>query len=139
VEQPGKLEQGSYEFPFTFKNLDLAIDSYIGVGLSVEYSVNAVMIYTGSMMKYTCKNRQAFSVRNYSRDNLKSEMVQPSVKFVMQGHPSVTLEVKYDKTRLNCETDWVSGWVRGKECKYPERLKAVKIQLLQKEILGFST
>ncbi len=64
----GRLDEGCYDFAFTFKNIDLEIDSYIGIGLNVEYSVSAQMVYTGSMMKYTSKCKEVFAVSNYTKD-----------------------------------------------------------------------
>ena len=64
----GRLEEGCYDFAFTFKNMDLEIDSYLGIGLNVEYSVSAEMVYTGSMMKYTTKCKEIFAVSNYTKE-----------------------------------------------------------------------
>lgn len=63
----GRLEEGTYDFAFIFKNIDLEIQSYVGISLNIEYSVSAEMIYTGSMMKYTCKTRECFAVCNYTK------------------------------------------------------------------------
>jgi hypothetical protein len=65
LEMPGRLEEGSYDFAFSFKTIDLEVDSYLGVDLQVEYSCSAEMVYTGSMMKYTCKSKEVFAVINY--------------------------------------------------------------------------
>jgi hypothetical protein len=43
----GRLEKGSYDFPFTFKSIELEMDSYNGISLNVDYSVSAEMVYTG--------------------------------------------------------------------------------------------
>lgn len=53
-----------YDFAFSFKNLDLEIDSYDGISLDVQYSVFAEMTYVGSMMKYKAATNEPFSVSN---------------------------------------------------------------------------
>lgn len=62
VAGPGTLTTGSYDFAFQFKNVDLTTETYQGISLSVVYSVSAEMIYSGSMMKYTVKDSQVFTV-----------------------------------------------------------------------------
>jgi hypothetical protein len=52
LEVGGRLECGVYDFAFSFKNLDLEIDSYDGISLDVQYSIYAEMTYAGNMMKY---------------------------------------------------------------------------------------
>ena len=52
VEVGGHLESGVYDYAFSFKNLDLEIESYDGIDLDVLYSVNAEMTYAGNVMKY---------------------------------------------------------------------------------------
>lgn len=68
LECQGRLEEGSYDFAFSFKNIDLDTDSYLGIDLQVEYSCSAEMIYTGSMMKYKCKTKEVFAVNNFSQE-----------------------------------------------------------------------
>ena len=57
LEMPGRITEGSYDFPFSFKSVDLEIESHIGIAMIVEYSVTAELIQVGSMMNYTCKNK----------------------------------------------------------------------------------
>jgi len=64
VEIPGRTETGSYDYAFSFKNLDLEIESHIGISIDVQYSVNAVMPYAGSMMMYTATASECFAVSN---------------------------------------------------------------------------
>ena len=52
MEISGHLECGVYDYAFSFKNLDLEIESYNGIDLDVQYSVNAEMTYAGNVMKY---------------------------------------------------------------------------------------
>ncbi len=47
VEIGGNLEKGTYDYPFTFKSIELEMDSYNGIALNVDYSVTAEMVYTG--------------------------------------------------------------------------------------------
>lgn len=131
---PGKLDQGSYDFPFSFKNIDLEIDTYIGVGLSVEYSVSAQMFYAGSMMKYTCKQKEPFAVKNYLKP--ASEVARMGVTLSMQS-PAASVKLHIDQTELNCETEWISGWIQGKHARRPEVIKALKLELLQRETHGY--
>lgn len=53
-----------YDFAFSFKNLDLEIDSYDGISLDVQYSIYAEMTYAGNMMKYSATATEHFSVSN---------------------------------------------------------------------------
>ena len=71
---PGYIDEGEYDFSFSFKNVDLEIESYLGVDLVVEYSCSAEMVYTGSMMKYTCRTNEIFAVSNYQREKSKSKL-----------------------------------------------------------------
>ena len=66
VEIPGRAETGSYDYAFSFKNLDLEIDSYIGISIDVQYSVNAIITYAGHMMMYTATTSENFGVSNSS-------------------------------------------------------------------------
>ena len=116
VEMPGSLDQGSYDFPFSFKSLDLDIDSYVGVGLSVEYSVSAQMLYAGSMMKYTCKHKEAFAVKNYTKSPPPQAVYKMGVTLNLIAPPA-TLKLHINSTELNCETDWISGWIQGKHAR----------------------
>lgn len=52
---PGKLEQGSYDFPFAFKQVDLEIETHIGIAMNVNYCVIGEMVQVGSVMNYPCK------------------------------------------------------------------------------------
>lgn len=142
---PGRLEEGSYDFPFVFKNIDLEIDTHIGVTMVVEYSVTAEMVYTGSMMKYTCKTKEAFAVSNYTNPNASGqsgthlkERLSPEVTLAMAS-PLIKMQLHLDSCRLNCETDWISGWVRGRECLQIEQIKSIRLELVQKEIQGVIT
>jgi Vacuolar protein sorting-associated protein 26 len=47
VEIGGRLEKGTYDYPFSFKNIELEMDSYNGIALNVDYSVTVEMVYTG--------------------------------------------------------------------------------------------
>jgi hypothetical protein len=132
---PGRLDQGSYDFPFSFKSLDLDIDSYVGVGLSVEYSVSAQMLYAGSMMKYTCKHKEAFAVKNYTKPP-QAAVYKMGVTLNQIASPA-TLKLHINSTELNCETDWISGWIQGKHARQPEVIKALNLELLQKETHGY--
>lgn len=64
LEAPGNLQPGLYDFAFTFKNVDLDTDSYLGIALEVIWSVNAEMVYKGNLMNYTVADEQVFCVRN---------------------------------------------------------------------------
>ena len=45
--------------------MDLDTDSYKGIILDVQWTVEAEMVYKGSMMNYTVKDTQIFFVRNH--------------------------------------------------------------------------
>jgi hypothetical protein len=53
LEGPGNLQPGLFDFPFTFKNVDMDTDSYFGISLDVVWSVSAEMVYQGNVMNYT--------------------------------------------------------------------------------------
>ena len=64
MDGPGNLDKGTFDYQFVFKNVDLDTDSYFGVILDVIWTVQAEMVYKGSMMSYTVKDTQTFTVRN---------------------------------------------------------------------------
>jgi len=45
MEGPGQLQQGTFDYRFSFKNVDLDVDSYYGIALDVRFEVSAEMIY----------------------------------------------------------------------------------------------
>jgi hypothetical protein len=69
LEMPGRIDAGSYDFPFSFKNVDLEIETHQGIAMLVNYSVDAEMIQVGNMMNYTCKTRSGFSVCNNNKES----------------------------------------------------------------------
>lgn len=139
VELPGRLEEGSYDFPFVFKNVDLEIETHIGVAMVVEYSVQAEMVYAGNMMQYTCKAKEAFAVSNYRSSGRVTQQVvsrqSPEVTLALAS-PLINMQLHLDSCRLNCETDWISGWFKGRECIQIEQIKSVRLEIVQKEIQG---
>ena len=64
MDGPGILKQGTFDYRFNFKNVDLDVDSYSGIVLDVRFEVSAEMVYQGSMMSYTVKDTRIFKVRN---------------------------------------------------------------------------
>lgn len=64
VEGPGQCNEGTFDFSFQFKNVDLMTDSYNGISLEVVYTVTAEMVYQGSMIKYPVKDSQTITVQN---------------------------------------------------------------------------
>jgi hypothetical protein len=64
------------------------------------------MIYTGSMMKYTCKTKEVFAVINYRQPKLRRG---PEVTLTL-ANPLIKMQMHLDSTRLNLETEWISGW-----------------------------
>ena len=64
LDGPGQLQQGTFDYRFSFKNVDLDVDSYCGIALDVRFEVSAEMVYQGSMMNYTVKDTRIFKVRN---------------------------------------------------------------------------
>jgi len=64
VDGPGTLSKGTFDYQFAFKNVDMDTDSYFGIILDVNWTVQAELVYSGSMMNYTVKDTQTFSVRN---------------------------------------------------------------------------
>ena len=67
LDGPGTLQQGTFDYKFQFKNVDLDVDSYSGIALDVKFEVTAEMVYEGSMMNYTVKDQRIFHVRNSQR------------------------------------------------------------------------
>lgn len=65
-EGPGTLAEGSFDFAFFFKNVDLEADSYYGISLDVVFQVAFEMVYQGNVMKYTVADAQEILVRNYN-------------------------------------------------------------------------
>ena len=65
---PGRLDAGSYDYPFVFKNVDLEIETHSGIAMHVSYSVHAEMIQIGSVMNYPCRVSAAFSVINSKKE-----------------------------------------------------------------------
>lgn len=61
---PGQLQQGTYDYRFQFKSVDLDVDSYCGISMDVQFTVTAEMVYEGSMMSYTVIDTRIFQVRN---------------------------------------------------------------------------
>ena len=53
VDGPGTLQKGTFDYQFAFKNVDMDTDSYFGIILDVTWTVQAEMVYKGSMMSYT--------------------------------------------------------------------------------------
>jgi len=109
--------------------VDLELDSYLGIDNQVEYSCSAEMIYTGSMMKYTCKTKEVFSVINYRQPKLKRG---PEVTLTL-ANPLIKMQMHLDSTRLNLETEWISGWCRA--LKFDEsrgkEVESVVLELVQ--------
>lgn len=68
LDGPGTLSQGTFDYKFQFKNVDLDVDSYQGIVLDVKFEVTAEMVYEGSMMNYTVKDTRIFQVRNSKLD-----------------------------------------------------------------------
>lgn len=64
MDGPGKLNQGTFDYRFNFKNVDLDVDSYCGIALDVRFEVSAEMVYQGSVMNYTVRDTRIFQVRN---------------------------------------------------------------------------
>jgi hypothetical protein len=64
LEVGGRLESGVHDYAFSFKNLDLEIDSYDGISIDVQYCINAEMTYAGNMMNYLATASEPFSVSN---------------------------------------------------------------------------
>ena len=60
LDGPGSLSQGTFDYRFNFKNVDLDVDSYLGIALDVRYEVYAEMIYEGSVMNYTVRDTRIF-------------------------------------------------------------------------------
>ena len=56
VDGPGNLDKGTFDYQFVFKNVDMDTDSYFGIILDVIWTVQAEMVYKGSMMNYTVKD-----------------------------------------------------------------------------------
>ena len=56
VDGPGTLKQGTFDYQFVFKNVDMDTDSYFGIILDVDWTVQAELVYSGSMMSYTVKD-----------------------------------------------------------------------------------
>ena len=55
LDGPGVLDSGSHEYKFSFKNVDLDVDSYNGISMDVEYQVWAEMKVQGQLMVYSVK------------------------------------------------------------------------------------
>jgi transposase len=45
MDGPGELKQGTFDYRFNFKNVDLDVDSYCGIALDVRFEVSAEMVY----------------------------------------------------------------------------------------------
>ena len=45
LDGPGTLSAGTFDYKFQFKNVDLEIDSYLGIALDVRFEVAAEMVY----------------------------------------------------------------------------------------------
>lgn len=56
VDGPNTLEKGTFDFKFAFKNVDMETDTYCGIILDVTWTVQAEMVYKGSVMNYTVKD-----------------------------------------------------------------------------------
>lgn len=64
LEGPGTLSEGSFDFAFFFKNVDLETDTYCGISMDVIFEVVAEMSYQGSVMNHLVEERVSFRVRN---------------------------------------------------------------------------
>lgn len=60
LDGPGSLSAGTFDYQFSFKNVDLDIDSYCGIALDVRFEVVSEMVYEGSVMNYTVKDSRIF-------------------------------------------------------------------------------
>jgi hypothetical protein len=60
-------------------------------------------------MKYTCSTRENFGVRNYVKE-MQSKSAEVTLTLLSE---IMNLKFHLDNSCLNCETDWISGWVRG--------------------------
>lgn len=69
LDGPGILEPDSYKYNFSFKNVDLDVDSYCGISIDVEYQVWAEMKVQGQLMVYSVKNKSNFSVKNVRKQS----------------------------------------------------------------------
>ena len=123
VEMPGTFAPGEYDFPFSFKNVDLDIESHCGIDLVVEYCCTAEMIYFGNLKKYTCAAKEIFSVASYSK---QPQNEGASVRLTMAAE-GLDLQLLINSNNLNMETDWICGWVRAKESAEIEQLESVRL------------
>ena len=144
VDGPGTLEKGTFDYQFAFKNVDLDTDSYFGIILDVTWTVQAEMVYKGSMMNYTVKDTQTFNVRNNkpqktfalvpldkgesaeeSKESTAAKettidlVAAPTMKIEYQGFRDsakpCAVEVYLHQTNLNIDRDIISGFIRMKE------------------------
>ena len=150
LDGPGTLSSGTFDYRFQFKNVDLDVDSYYGIVLDVKYEVYAEMIYQGSVMNYTVKTTQIFSVRN-NRDQAsqakdgeaseadKLQMQQtrtPRLRIEFQGFRDcpkpVHMELYLHQTNLNIDRESLTGYLRMKQIAEDirQRIRSVKIQLV---------
>ncbi len=79
MDGPGELKQGTFDYRFNFKNVDLDVDSYCGIALDVRFEVSAEMVYKGSVMNYTVRDTRIFQVRN-SKPQEASASAEPGNK-----------------------------------------------------------
>lgn len=120
---PGTFAAGEYDFPFSFKNVDLDIESHSGIDLVVEYCCTAEMVYVGNLKKYTCATKEVFSVASYSK---QQQSAGASVRLTMEAE-GLSLQLHIDSSNLNMETDWICGWVRAKESAEIQQLESVRL------------
>ena len=165
LDAPGSLQQGTFDYRFQFKNVDLDVDSYQGIALDVRYEVVAEMVYQGSVMSYTLTDSRIFQVRN-SQQTLSTAKTEQTGEEESKGGTEVTaaqkaaeiaaprlkvdfcgfrahdkpciLELYLHNTVLHIDRDQISGSIRMRQLadEIQSRIKYVKLQLVQQEIQG---
>ena len=121
MDGPGALDPGSHEYKFSFKNVDLDVDSYNGISIDVEYQVWAEMKVQGQLMVYSVKTKSNFEVKNVRQDdqicsNLESSKIEdPRLRFTYSGFRDLPRPTAFEfylhKTHLNIERDFISGYI----------------------------